>query len=185
MMRFSENRKLAFAVLVLCIIVSIVALGGDGMARKRSKALQVFDEGAAPSLAVRHSMDAYLDSAADSARLMVSEAELRIGSSEMTGSISSLADLVGDEVDMDARYDAYVELKSEVDRLYNGMYDAVDSDSFAGFKLAYDDFWGYDNMIRYDEYHQMARKYNQLIRGFPGSIVANLFGLHPLNTFGG
>ena len=114
-MRISENRKLAYAVLVLCIVISIFALGGSAMVRARSQALDVFETGTDPSLSIRHSMDAYLESAADAAKLMVSEAELQQGASELSNSISNLADQVRDNEDMDARYEAYSQLKTEVD----------------------------------------------------------------------
>lgn len=184
-MRISENRKLAYAVLVLCVVISIFALGGSAMVRARSQALDVFEAGTDPSLSIRHSMDAYLDSAADAAKLMVSEAELYQGASDLSNSISDLADQVRGNEDMDARYDAYSQLKTEVDRLYNAMYNPQDNSGFANFKLAYDDFWGYDNMIRYDEYHAMARAYNALTEGFPGKMVAALLGQEKLNAFGG
>lgn len=84
-MRFTENRPLAWAVLVACALGSIVGLGGAGMARERSKAIDVFYRGsskAAATSSTTHSMDAYLDRAADCAQIMASEAQLHLGKSD-------------------------------------------------------------------------------------------------------
>lgn len=184
-MRLSENRKLAWGVLVVCVLLSIVVLGGSGLARERHRAIEVFNDGSDTSVSVRHSMDAYLDASAEAAQLMASEAELHLGASQTTESVRSLAGQIGDGDDLDARYAAYTQLKTDVDSLYNVMYDGVESADFTNFKRAYDDFWGYENMIRNDEYHQLARSYNSAAGGFPGGLVAGIWGLDELNAFGG
>ena len=183
-MRFSENRRVAFAVLALCVVVSLFVFGGMGLARERGKVLTVYDRGADTSLSTRHSMDAYLDSSAEAAQLMVSEAELHMGQSQLTDSVSQLANQVADS-GIDARYTAYTDLKTAADKLYNAMYEAAKGDDFKNFKVAYDDFWGYDDLIRHDEYHQLAAGYNSLISSFPGGVVAGVMGQGALNTFGG
>ncbi len=183
-MRFSENRKVAFAVLALCVLVSLFVFGGMGLARERGKVLTVYDRGADTSLSTRHSMDAYLDSSAEAAQLMVSEAELHMGQSQLTDSVSQLAEQVADS-NIDARCDAYTGIKSAVDKLYNAMYAAASGDDFKNFKVAYDDFWGYEDLIKHDEYHDLAAGYNKLISSFPGGVVASVMGQGALNTFGG
>jgi len=184
-MRFTENRKIAWCVLVVCIIVSVFMLGGSKLVRERNQAIRMFDEGSDTSLSIRHSMDAYLDASADAAAIMVSEAERCSVASPATGEIQNLASLIGEGEDIKRRYDAYTELKTKVDQLYNAMADAVENDSFSGFKIAYDDFWGYEDMLSRDEYHKAARDYNRLADGFPGSIIALALGQDDLNTFGG
>ena len=184
-MRLSENRKIAFVVLAVCVLVSIFGLGGMGLARERSKVLQLYDRGADTTLATRHSMDAYLDSSAEAAQLMVSEAELHMEASPVISSVADLAATVASEGDTHKRYEAYSALKTAVDKLYNAMYEAAKGDAFVNFKVAYDDFWGYDDLIRHDEYGKLAAGYNSLISGFPGGLVAGLMGQGSLNTFGG
>ena len=183
-MRFSENRKIAFAVLAICVLVSVFCLGGMGLARERGKVLTVYDRGADTDLSTRHSMDAYLDSSAEAAQLMVSEAELHLSSSQATESVAALAAQVADS-DVNARYKAYTDLKTAVDKLYNAMYEAAKGDDFKNFKIAYDDFWGYDDLLKRDEYHKMAAGYNALISSFPGGVVASVTGQGALDTYGG
>jgi hypothetical protein len=131
-------------------------------------------------------MDAYLDAAGEDASLMANEAEARMGESDLGNQTLSNAALVGeDKAALDQRYEAYTTLKSQVEKLYNNMYNAVSAEEFRDFKLAYDDFWGQDDMIGRDEYHKLAKGYNGLISGFPGGLVATVTGQGALNTFGG
>lgn len=185
-LRFEENRRIACAVLAVCVLLGVFAFGGGALSRERSRAIKVFNEGTDSTLVSRHSMDAYLDSAADAARIMASEAELLLGGTPETGRIAEEADtLVDDSAGLDARYQAYAALKGDVEHLYSGAYGAASAEAFKNFKLAYDDFWGYDDLIARDEYHGLARSYNELISGFPGGVVAAVTGQGALNTFGG
>jgi len=184
-MRFSENRKLAFAVLVVCVVVSIFGLGGLGLARERSKVLAVYDRGADTSLSTRHSVDAYLDSAGENAALMASEAGLHMDASPLIDNVAQLGQRVATEADTNARFEAYEALKTAVDQLYDAMYKAAKGDDFKNFKVAYDNFWENVNMIKYDEYPKLAASYNGLISGIPGSLVATVTGQGALATFGG
>ena len=184
-MRFSENRKIAFAVLAVCVLASIFGLGGMGLARERSKVLKVYDRGADATLATRHSVDAYLDSAAENARLMASEAGLHMDASPLIDNVAQLGQKVATEADTNARFEAYEALKTAVDQLYDAMYKAAKGDDFKNFKVAYDNFWENVNMIKYDDYAKLAAGYNDLIGGFPGGVVASITGQGALNTFGG
>lgn len=184
-MRFSENRTIAFIVLAACVLVSIFGLGGMGLARERGKVLAVYDRGADTSLSTRHSVDAYLDSAAENARLMASEAGLHMDASPAIDTVAQLAEAVANETDTNARYEAFSELKLAADKLYDAMYEAAKGDAFTNFKVAYDNFWESVNMIKYDDYTKLAAGYDDLISGFPAGVVAKLTGQGALNTFGG
>jgi len=186
-MRFSENQRIAVIVLVVCVLVSVFGLGGIGLARERGKVLQQFKDGTDTSLSTRYSVDAYLASAQESAKLMASEGALLKVSDELTGNVETLAaQATNAKASLDDRYTAYVSLKDAVEKLYNAATEAVKTEgSIDNFKFAYDDFWGYDDMIERDEYHQLARTYNKLASGFPAGLVAAVTGQGALNTFGG
>lgn len=184
-MRFSENRKIAFAVLAVCVLVSVFGLGGLGLSRERGKVLAVYDRGADTSLSTRHSVDAYLDSAAENASLMASEAGLHMDASAAIDNVAELAETVAKESDTNARYEAFSSLKSAVDKLYDAAYNSIKGSDFTNFKVAYDNFWENVNMIKYDDYSKLAASYNDLIDGFPGGVVAGITGQGSLNTFGG
>ena len=186
-MQFTENRRIAFVVLAVCVLASVFGLGGMGLARERGKVLAVYDRGADTTLSTRHSVDAYLDSAAESARLMASEGQLRLKDSQvqLADTVEELAGRMDAAGDTDERYEAYSSLKTAVDKLYNAMYEAAKGSDFTNFKVAYDDFWENENKIKHDDYTKLAAGYNGLISGFPGGIVAKLMGQGGLNTFGG
>ena len=59
-MRFSENRVIAWIVLAVCVIGSVVGLGGAGMARERNEAVEVYFEGTDDRDSA-HCMQAYVD----------------------------------------------------------------------------------------------------------------------------
>ena len=185
-MRLDENRKIAAAVLVVCILLSLFAFGGGALSRERGKVLKVFNDGTDASLPTRQSMDAYLDGAAESAQIMAGEAELHLGKSDLSDEVGGNAEtLAKDASGLDARSEAYDALKIGVDKLYNAMKTGTDDADFKDFKLAYDDFWGFDDLIGHDDYHKLAKDYNGLISGFPGGVVSGLLNLGALNTFGG
>ena len=185
-MRLQENRKVAWAVLAVCVLLSVFALGGGALGRERGRVVKVFNDGTDASTAIRYSMDAYLDGAGESATIMANESEARMGESDLVNGALSNASLIGDDnAALDRRFTAYTELKAQVEKLYNGMYGALSEAEFRDFKLAYDDFWGYDDMLQRDGYHKLAKDYNDLISGFPGGVVAKLTGNGALNTFGG
>ena len=72
-MRLSENRKLATAVLIVCILASIILFGGGGLRNERYDILQVFSDGTDTSLSVRHSMEAYLQRCAERASALAEQ----------------------------------------------------------------------------------------------------------------
>lgn len=183
-MRFSENRRIAYVALAMSVIISIFGFGGLSLTNERKETLNVFYNGSDTTLSVRHSVDAYLDLSADAARLMASEGERYLDSEELISSIRNLANKIGEGDDLEARFSAYNELKSKTDQLYNLVYDAENAD-FTNFKLAYDDFWGYENMIKFDDYHKQAQSYNKLTQGFPAKIVSEIWKIDSLDTFGG
>ena len=184
-MRLTENRRLAWVALAVCVVVSVFVLGGAALGRERKNVLRVFNDGTG-NTDTRMSMAAYLDDLGKNASIMASEAELRLGRSDLTDAVSANAKKVGDDLaGLDARSEAYAQLKDQVEKLYNNMYSQFSGSDFKSFKLAYDNFWGKKDLIDRDEYHKLAKGYNDLISGFPGGLVATLTRQGSLNTFGG
>ena len=186
-MRFSENRTIAWIVLVLCVVISVVGFGGMGLKNQYADLLDVFYDGTEKGETARYSMDAYLDRAAECAQVMAFEAQLQLGQDNKTAQsmLDTLASF-GDDDGLDARCAAYQQLQKDSDVLYNAFYAADLSDSRrVNFKTAYDDFWGSDKYIRKDPYRAMASDFNDDLRAFPASLVAGIFGVSKLNSFGG
>ena len=185
-MRLTENRRLAWLVLAACVLLSLFVLGGAALGRERGRVLKAFNDGTDTSTDRRMSMDAYLDDAAEAATVMGSEAELRLGKSDLAAAVLDNAGLVGnDSADLAARSKAFTELKSQVEKLYNDMYAGVAEADLVSFMKAYNDFWGNKDLIERDGYHKLAKGYNSLISSFPGGLVATVTRQGSLDTFGG
>lgn len=184
-MKLLNNRKFAWAVLVLCVLGSVVGFGGGSLAAQRSRAVSVFNEGVDTSFAVRFSMDAYLENCAGYARTMAEEHRLHVDQDDETAAhVLELAKLIGDGDDLDARYDAYQELCAAVEALYTDFHAASIAESDrAIFKNAYSNFQGEVSKLKYDDYHALAEKFNQARSGFPSGAICTLLGIDPLNTF--
>jgi len=173
-------------VLVVCILLSVFDVKGAELDADHQQHLREFDDGTEAPRPVRHSMDAYLDSAAECAQIMAGEASIVLGDTQLTGDVSDASvDLAKDSSGIDARYEVYMKLKADVDKLEGQVRLATDEAGRRQFKLAYDDFWGYDDMIGHDDYPKYAKAYNELVSGFPGGAISGIMGLGALSTFGG
>ena len=178
------NRRLACAVLAVCVLLSVFGLGGAELARTRKNALRVFDEGIDTSFAVRMSVDAYLENSANYAREMAEEYRLRVGSAwDGQAKIADEAEkiLSGEP---GQRLNDYRALVADVESLYTDFHAAVtDEDASRDFDRAYKNFKSEHNKIQYDEYHSLARDYNSEASGFPAGAVAGLWNLSELDPF--
>lgn len=184
-MRFSENRPIAWAVLAVCVIGSVFGLGGGSVAGERAKIVTVFNKGTESSSTTRSSMDAYLDRAAEQAQLMANEAMILLGNDDATANeMLTLAPIISDNDDLDARYDAYTRVKDDSDKLYNAIYAKFDKAKTKNFKAAYDDFWEAEKFIKHDQYRTMAADFNTTLKGFPAGLITSIHGIKPLNSFG-
>lgn len=121
-MRFSENRKLATVVLIVCIIASIVLFGGGGLRNERYDILQVFSDGTDTSLSVRHSMEAYLLRCSERANALAEQGALLGADNALIESVRTAAAAVAEGgEDLDARHAAYQELLPAVESLYTAL----------------------------------------------------------------
>ena len=185
-MRFSENRRLAGAVLAVCVLGSIFGMGGAAIARDRNRALDVFQNGTEKQQTQRFCMDAYLDRSVECAQVMAYEAQLLLGDDNADAArLLELTDSF-DDADIAEKYARYQQMQTCSELLDNAIYGSQHANAKrANFKQAYDDFWGSDKLIRKDPYRSMAASFNDEMKGFPASAAAKLWGVEELETFGG
>lgn len=184
-MNFLQNRKIAWVVLAMSVLTSVVGMGGGSLAAQRSEAVRIFNDGIDDSFAVRFSMDAYLENCAEYARTMAEEYRLRAsGNNDVAAEILDLALIIGDGEDFDNRYSAYKLLCAKVESLYTDFFaeDVSKSDAEL-FSKAYSNFQGEVSKLAYDEYHVLAQKFNRERDGFPANAIAALLRIEPLNPF--
>lgn len=184
-MKILNNRKTAWIVLALSVVISIAGMGGGHLVAQRRDVMQVFNSGIDDSFAVRFSMDAYLENCAEYAQTMAEEYRLHIGNhDESANNVIELASMIGDGDDLENRYSAYKALCAAVESLYTDFNAAsvADADQTL-FSRAYSNYQGEVSKIEYDEYHVLAEKFNHKCEAFPANVICGLFGIDSMSTF--
>lgn len=184
-MRLLNNRRFALAVLVVCMLGSVIGLGGANLVSQRRDVLRIFNDGIDASFAVRFSMDAYLENSAEYALSLAEEYRLHVDADDAAAAeVIELAAVIGDGEDLDARYEAYKSLCMKVEGLYTGFHGAnvPESDGFL-FDHAYSNFKGENSKIGYDEFHAAAEAFNRNLENFPAGLIGKLVGAEPVNAF--
>ena len=183
-MRCVENRALAWVVLVVCALASILLLGGGALRNERYDVLVVFSEGTDTSLSTQHSMDAYLDRAAERANMLCEQAVKLKADDQLIAAVRESADAVLKLSELEVRHQAYAELTPKVEALYTALERDNLESALVDAKLAYRDFKSAVSLIQNDQYPVLAKRFNEKLMGFPAALIAKLNGVEPLNTFG-
>ena len=183
-MRFCENRLIAKIVLVVCVLISIFGFGGGGLRSERAEILLVFEEGTDASLSSRHSMDAYLDQASESASVLSQEAGIYLDESDIPARVSEEAQSMKSEEDLSERSRIYSALKEDVELLHTALRaENLTDEQLTNAQIAYYDFKGAVNKIDNDAYSSLAEAFNRKISRFPANFLAKLFGITKVETF--
>ena len=183
-MRFVENRKLAVIILVICALASIFGFGGGALRNERYDVQTVFSEGTDTSLSTRHSMDAYLDRAAERANMLAEQGDKFGADADLIATVRNYANKISTDKGLDERHKAYTELRPAVEKLFTALENNYSDTEIVDAKLAYNDFKGAVNLIQNDQYPALASNFNEKLNAFPAKFIGSLFGLEPLNTFG-
>ncbi len=183
-MRFVENRKLAWVVLIICALGSISLFGGGALISERNDVLTVFSEGTDTSLSTRHSMDAYLGRAAERANVLAEVATRLEANAELIAKVQEGAQAIAAEGELDERHKAYAALTPSVESLYTALQKGYADSALIDARLAYNDYKGAVNLIQNDQYPALASRFNDKLAAFPAKLIGGLFGVEPLNTFG-
>lgn len=179
-MRITENRALALALCVVCALVSIFGIGGMKLKGKYDDVAAYFVEGEDE----RHNMEAYLDRCSEYADDLANAAKKYLIYDEEIDAVLEYSDELNVEYGHSgSRYANYVQLTEAVEELYTqleiaGSYEEPD------VMLAYGDYQSAADLIKRDDYHSKARAYNDLASGFPASLIASVWGVDWVDTFG-
>ncbi len=182
-MRLTENRTFAAAVLLVCALVSVIVLGGWKLSRKQASLDDLFVLGSDTGLATRHSMDAYLDRAADAAHTLAQEAKQYAVDETLIENVAQYADALGKTDGMNGRVEPYLQLTAAVEDLYSALQVAGAGDA-VNVKTAYGDFTSAQSLLKYDAYHAEASAYNKTIGAFPANMIGALWGVGTAETYG-
>jgi hypothetical protein len=182
-MRLTENRKIAAAVLLACALLSVFVLGGWKLKAKEAALDDLFTRGSERGLSIRHSMDSYLDRAAQAAGALAQEAKGYAVDSALIEDALKSAEALGEKDGMNGRFAPYAALTKAVENLYSALQVAGAGDA-VNVKMAYGDFTSAQSLLRYDAYHAEANAYNKAVSAFPASAIGVLWGVHRAETYG-
>lgn len=183
-MRFVENRALAWVVFAACALASVLLLGGGALRNERYDVLVVYSEGTDTSLSTHHSIDAYLDRAAERANMLCEVAAKLSADEQLIAAVRERADEVAKLAELNMRHQAYAELAPKIEALYTALERDNSESALVDAKLAYRDYKSAISLIQNDQYPVLAKRFNEKLSPFPANLIAKLGGVEPLNTFG-
>ena len=183
-MRFSENRRIAWIVLLACVVGSIVLLGAGSLRSERQALEKIFTNGTDSASATRYSMDAYLDKCAESAQLLAESASVYLDDDAAIDAVKEQAASLNAIDGPDGRYSVYQQLTASVNSLYTALEKAGKTQE-TDVLLSYGDFKGAcDRLERDEDYRKLAQEFNSDLGSFPASLIGGVFGVKELDTFG-
>ena len=201
-MKFKENRKLAYIVLIAMVIFSITVQGSFALLNCRGDTEVLFMEGEMHSLMNRCAEQAaligqmsamYLSEDAFTAYASAETASVlkSDGYAELPAQLERLSAQLADAADPNECIATLTELTAAVEKAYTGldMLRIADED-FRNIKLAYYDYKGAIDIVSRDgedkhSYTAHARDFNHDIAAFPGNLFAAALGVEELSTYGG
>ncbi len=201
-MKFSENRKLAFVVLAVVIVLSIFGQGSVAMQNKRGDIEVLFMEGEMHELMLRCASQAELID--QTAGMYLSDGVLEQYCTEATAKalrdggyldaarqLTPLARQLREAPHPNACLAAFTELTAAVEKTYSGanMLDLTE-EQMRDVKLAYYNYAGGVDLVSRDgdaprSYTAKATSFNEDLTGFPANLFAQVLKVEPLSTYGG
>ena len=182
--KFNENRPVAWIVLALAVVLSIIFSGGGALRSVRAQALDTFHFGVnGDSLCIYNDLKARADCAynlADTAARYDS-----IPQEEIDRVVKAAEELDNtDDDDIVALGRANDALDRAVESLYTEIENAALSEKDATFALSqYKEFTSRGLTISRDGYNGQAEAFNELLGGFPASLVGMFSGVRELPLF--
>lgn len=200
-MNFKENRKLAFAVLAIVVLFSILIQGPVALLNERGDTEVIFMEGEMHELMLRCAAQA--DLLGQMGAMYLNEAALAqdtpanaalLGTEEylsLPAQLQTLAAEMKTAPDPNACIAVLTEMHAGVEKAYTALdMMNIAGDDFRNIKLAYYDFAGAMDIISRDgkeskSYTAQAKKFNKALDGFPASLTTAVLNVEPLSVYGG
>jgi hypothetical protein len=177
-MRFGENRKIACAVLVVCIIASLL-MGGGALMKQRTALLTQYNASA-------YSISAeLLEMRANAVRLQGIASKYDAADSSLTAALSNAVAALDAADDVQAQYAASLLLQSAVERCYANLTSlTLSAADTSDARYAYKNFSSAQLRISHDSYNELAAAFNAQLSQFPANVIGALRGVKPLQLFG-
>lgn len=182
--KINENRPLAWVVLAIVVVLSIIFSGGGALRGVRAQALDVFHYGVnGDSLCIYSDLMARVDCAYNLADTAARYDSIAQESIDKVNEAAEELDKTNDS-DIAALNAADDALDRAVESLYTGIENARLSDADATFALSqYKEFTSRALTISRDGYNGYAEAFNEMLGAFPASVVGMMSGVRQLPLF--
>ena len=180
-MKFSENRRIAWLVLVVCVVVTVVGFGGGGIRNECAGAKAAFYDGGGDAY---FSLDSYINRRAEYAGKLAALAQANGLDSALVRALDDAASRSRDAQDVNEKLLANRDMADAADKLYAliAADKSVSETDKRDAKLLYADLTDAAGKMKNDAYFREAERYNAVLEGFPASLLSKLFGLERLEV---
>ncbi len=180
-MRFSENRPIAYAVLAVVIIASLIFGGGGALKERRTALVNQYN---ASSFSISAELMEMRSNAVkiQNIGMKYNAADNKLISS--LGDTVSALDAASNAGDVNGQYAASLLLSTAVETCYAHLSGLALSDADASdVRYAYRNFTSAQLRITHDSYNTLAAQFNADLARFPANMLGTLCGVDPLGLF--
>ena len=180
MKKFTENRPVAWAVLAV-VIIGTLLLGGGGALKSRADAVTALFTDPDDSISYE------LKQMADSAELMTSIVQSADGADmAQVAAVTDAIDTLRTAASVKDKYAGSVALYTAAENLYSGaskleLSDKDQSELDASYKNYSS---AYLSLNEYGEYNEAVEAFNKVRSGFPAGLIGALRGIPAAEKFG-
>ena len=183
MKHLSENRTIAWAVFVVCVLFSLSFSSQRALTNLRADNEVVFFKGTTESMGL--SIDKHLSTRSTSAYNIASvAANYPEVDQTLVREVQQTADQLGAAKTIADKNTTNIACDRAVESLYSVIDNMSLSKNDETYAYAqYKEFKGAADLIRHDKYNDYALDFNQELSNFPASLLARLTGVQPLPRF--
>ena len=176
-MRFWENRKIACAVLVVCIIASLLT-GGGALMRQRTALVNQYTASA-------YSVSAELSEMRSNAvRLASIASKYDAADKTLIAALTIAVNALDTAEDVQGQYGASLLMQSAVENCYANLSTLpLSSVDTSDIRYAYKNFTSALLRISHDSYNELAADFNAQLERFPANVLGAVCGVKKLQLF--
>lgn len=181
-MKLSENRRLAWIVLAVCVMFSLSFSSERALASLRAQVEAVFVSGAHnDGLCINNDLKERAECAYNIASTASNYAQI---DSKLVSAARDASNELSKAETISQKYEANVACQRAVEDLYTAIDNASMSDADRTFVLKqYKEFQSRADTIKRDFYNQQALKYNDTVSAFPANLLAKLGNIQRMQLF--
>lgn len=177
-MRFWENRRIACAVLVVCIIASLL-VGSGALITQRTALVTQYN---ASTFSISAEL---LEMRSNAVRLQGIASKYAAADRDLISALNNAVSALDAAKDVQAQYQASLLLQSAVEGCYSNLTAlALSSADTSDARYAYKNFSSAQLRISHDSYNELAAAFNAQLAQFPANVLGTLRGVKPLQLFG-